>query len=512
MNKKTAWLLAGMVAGTAWVAEATYISDPVEGLAAGWTNISGGTWTTGAVNLLPVEGAVFFTAVDYGSNNRGAWKLFTGTDFVEETLGVSYWVGDRTNRNFSANITPHLFADVNNDGLWQIAERIVPILTSRPVPVDGWTNWVDTYNIDAATLTAGGSNVLGKTIGFYVRVAGEGAGVSINFDSLLIETTTIEPEPVPDNLLVGWDTTGGDPDHQMAGVTGTLFTARAYAVDATGGSSDGTFGSTNSGASLFLGAYAVRASNPGSNDTLEVQLQNLTGAPLRLDSISFDYTMWFNGGPKEVTLSYAYGDLDGITNTTVIQSATDIPSTGKVSDYNDFDWSLEGLPDRVLANGEKATFALVAGNTTNLFINGAFDNIAIFGGPGEAVGYDAWAADYGLEELADGDDDDDGLSNLYEYGLGGDPTNGLNQGTSPVYGTVNVGGTNYFGYIHPQLAADQSSGLTYYLKLNTDLVYGTWTNAGYAVLGTNVTGGPLDFVTNVTDMAAAKKYIRLIIE
>ncbi len=136
-------------------------------------------------------------------------------------------------------------------------------------------------------------------------------------------------------------------------------------------------------------------------------------------------------------------------------------------------------------------------------------DISLWAPPGSA--YDVWSNSYALVEGPDGDDDSDGLSNLYEYGLGGDPTNSADQGTSPEFGIMDVGGTNWFGYVHPQLS-DPDSGLTYSLELNTDLVAGVWTNAGYAVAGTNVTGNALDFVTNVTDTVDGQKFIRLIIE
>ena len=121
---------------------------------------------------------------------------------------------------------------------------------------------------------------------------------------------------------------------------------------------------------------------------------------------------------------------------------------------------------------------------------------------------DGWGADIGIET---DDYDGDGQLNIYEYGLGGDPTNEFDQGTAPVFGVENIGGTNWFGYVHPQLSGF-ASGLRYSLELNTNLVSGTWTNAGYMVEGTNVTGGALDFVTNATDTVSGQKYIRLIIE
>jgi len=85
--------------------------------------------------------------------------------------------------------------------------------------------------------------------------------------------------------------------------------------------------------------------------------------------------------------------------------------------------------------------------------------------------------------------------------------------TLPAHQVVNrqIGGTNWFGYVYPQLS-NTNSGLSYFLELTTNLVSGIWTNSGYSVLGTNVTGGDLNFVTNITDTVDDQKFIRLIIE
>ncbi len=127
-------------------------------------------------------------------------------------------------------------------------------------------------------------------------------------------------------------------------------------------------------------------------------------------------------------------------------------------------------------------------------------------------GYAGWAGGWGVDIGVETNDyDSDGLNNLYEYGLGGDPTNPVDQGTSPVFSVLDDGGSNVFRYVYPQLSAPDS-GLSYYLELSANLVYGGWSNMGYAVTGTNVTGGELAFVTNVTDTVGAQKFIRLIIE
>ncbi len=162
-----------------------------------------------------------------------------------------------------------------------------------------------------------------------------------------------------------------------------------------------------------------------------------------------------------------------------------------------------------LENGQAGFYA--SGIATDYLFDNLFIKISL---PPEqlAGGYEGWSTGWGVDIGADTNDyDNDGLLNVYEYGLGGDPTDDTDQGVSPEFDIVNTGGTNWFGYVHPQLA-DPASGITYHLELNTDLVSGTWVNAGYEVLGTNDTGGDLDFVTNVTDTVDSQKYLRLIIE
>jgi hypothetical protein len=121
------------------------------------------------------------------------------------------------------------------------------------------------------------------------------------------------------------------------------------------------------------------------------------------------------------------------------------------------------------------------------------------------TGYDQWASANGAG-AATNDFDSDGVNNLAEYALGGNPTNALNQGTLPVFSKSASG----FIYVHPQRSDDTT--LTYRVEITTNLMSGTWTNQGYRVTGTNVTGGTLDFVTNDVDTVDNEKFIRLRIE
>ncbi|QHI69829.1 hypothetical protein [Tichowtungia aerotolerans] len=155
---------------------------------------------------------------------------------------------------------------------------------------------------------------------------------------------------------------------------------------------------------------------------------------------------------------------------------------------------------------------VVLRNQTNAASGGAYIDSLKVEKTFTTVGYVGWALSWSVDIGASTNDyDGDGLSNLYEYGLGGDPTDALDQGTSPTVAIENVGGTNWLNYVCPQ-RSDAGGELTYSVELTTNLVSGTWVNAGYSVLGTNVTGDSLDFVTNTVDMMEDQKFIRLIIE
>ena len=125
--------------------------------------------------------------------------------------------------------------------------------------------------------------------------------------------------------------------------------------------------------------------------------------------------------------------------------------------------------------------------------------------------YDQWKKDYGISGEAPTDDHDlDGLANVYEYGLGGDPTNAADQGTSPTYSFEESGGTNWLAYVYPRLL--DPVGIDYYLELTGNLVVSAWTNDGYFVGGTGSFNGEFDAITNMISTDPETTFVRLIIE
>ncbi len=130
--------------------------------------------------------------------------------------------------------------------------------------------------------------------------------------------------------------------------------------------------------------------------------------------------------------------------------------------------------------------------------------------------FDDWIAGYGLTNSPASDPgtdyDGDLLSNLDEYGLGGNPTNAADTGYTPV--TYPEAG-DWLVYIYPQRHDAALAGLNYSTELTDDLVTGTWVGTGIEELDTGIDGfgSGFDAVTNrISTATKAKQFIQLQID
>ena len=111
-----------------------------------------------------------------------------------------------------------------------------------------------------------------------------------------------------------------------------------------------------------------------------------------------------------------------------------------------------------------------------------------------------WSWEYGLTGT---DDDGDGLNNLMEFAMGGNPTNPGVNGYTPDF--VNQGSN--FRFIYP---SRKNAGLLYGLETSTNLLSGVWTNSGYVQLpGIGTLDEKFDSVTNEIPTLDKQTFIRL---
>ncbi len=250
---------------------------------------------------------------------------------------------------------------------------------------------------------------------------------------------TIDPPPVVlGSLLVGWDTWSSGSETASL----TDFGATGLATESSGdwrengeaASDDGSFGgllgASTSDGDASAGTYIGQTTGDGSYD-----FSITAGADgLVLSSFNFDARRKRNGSPDNWSVTTLSG---AITTGVTVGSGTLGNILGSVgpSDHDDFELSLAGLADNVLAPGESATFRLSfsGGTVSNTDQKTYLDNVAILGAlatpagvPGDfngdgvvdAADYTVWRDNLGatgLEPYAVADGTGDGNITAEDY-------------------------------------------------------------------------------------------------
>ncbi|MDF7823872.1 hypothetical protein P4B35_07590 [Pontiellaceae bacterium B12227] len=145
------------------------------------------------------------------------------------------------------------------------------------------------------------------------------------------------------------------------------------------------------------------------------------------------------------------------------------------------------------------------------------DNLKLFGTLMEPVtpsmDFDSWAASYGLtgdDALPGADVEPDGLDNLMEYGLGGNPTNDDHAAVAPATFTADDGGTNWFYHIYDQRVND--AALTFTVGATDDLAGTPADTNDVEFVGQSDEVDGFRTQTNRTEMTTDAKFIRLQVE
>ncbi len=174
-------------------------------------------------------------------------------------------------------------------------------------------------------------------------------------------------------------------------------------------------------------------------------------------------------------------------------------------------------------NNTRHAIALLIPETTNAFT--ASMNIRFRGGANNTLDltyidnvrisaieplttlYDEWLTEFDLAEtnlLADSDFD--GMDNLTEYALGGNP---INDDAVAILPDSELNG-EWLEYVYRRRTDAETRGLIYRVEAGTNLVSGSWTTNAVQETGTGALGSDFEFVTNRLDSSFnAEGFIRL---
>ena len=307
-----------------------------------------------------------------------------------------------------------------------------------------------------------------------------------------------------------WDYWDGDNAVMQDGATN----AQAAAIVAAGGTITGD-GVLADGALWF----DVQDGTSGN----ESIAYTLGGRMVEGEEITFSYNVFNNND----YYSYTQGQLWDMTTGTQLAVAGATPQSANgwtivqarsAVDYQPQDWFVS-YTATAAEQGHKLAIVFREWGSSN-HRDPYIDNLEVTSSldvdTPESL-YEDWSLGEGLTSLNSAyaaDPDGDGLDNLAEYALGGEPINAADQGIASTYGTMEEGGTNWMTYVYAMRSDYLARGLDYYLEIDTDLVVAPdWTNANYEVVGTHVTGGDFDYVTNrVPTIGEAKQFLRVGIE
>lgn len=127
--------------------------------------------------------------------------------------------------------------------------------------------------------------------------------------------------------------------------------------------------------------------------------------------------------------------------------------------------------------------------------------------------FETWAGAQGLsgdDAAADADPDEDGMENLLEYALGGNPVSNDVVSILPAFSMVDGSGTNWLEYVYNRRRDAEARGLDYDMILTEDLIAGSWTNIGQsAETGSASIDDDFEIVTNRIAVDVSVKFATL---
>jgi len=259
--------------------------------------------------------------------------------------------------------------------------------------------------------------------------------------------------------------------------------------------------------------YSVAA-----GDTLYAHLWGLTGEAGTAHVGSFFDLGVANGdgaliSSASTTTKTIYNLTDGATSGGTAASAISGPLTGSgtfTTNINLFDLNMPGVNTAADLGWYVIQFAKDEDGLTGIT---TIDNLSLTASYKAPSGYRGWLGGYGLtgdDALRDADPDGDGVSNLMEYALGGDPVNGARYGTAP---NLIADAADSVDFVHVR-RVDALSYITYALAMTDDLVNEPWTtNAGDTIVDYGPeTNGFDTVIIRISTVDQPKRFFKLLVE
>ena len=211
--------------------------------------------------------------------------------------------------------------------------------------------------------------------------------------------------------------------------------------------------------------------------------------------------------------------LKGETDTTNLTWQVDMANyTGSIGTITLIDWETcdSGDPDKDI------TAATFQESTLNILNGGDYAGTLSFNETENSIElevvlststYATWADSFGLtgaDTNLTADVEPDGLDNLMEYGLGGDPTTNDAAAIAPVSYIADDAGTDYLYHVHNQRTDD--SALSFTVGATPDLVATPADPNEVSLVGESAESGGFKSVTNRTEASTDAKFINLTVE
>jgi hypothetical protein len=435
------------------------------------------------------------TAITYALDGTNVTITIEGTTFAyvppAYATSISSTKIQTTVADISANLTDYVMAfGVHNRGT--VAEKTVVTLDAFSVEIDGGLN--ENWTAYAAGNGAGSTQTGGQLIMDTGVASGSArAGLTTSSDETGAVTTFNGAQLYDfyDHLVKARfeiDSMTGQPN---------IGSGRNIFYCTVGEDADGNYMPQNTVLDDGIGILLEQLNVDGTNDYWQFTIMVMTNASIieggwaaNISGCPSAFDLTFNGSQIVIEMEGATVTVPGdgigesVTNGTTITANVTTDLSSAIGTYN-LAYAAHNLGTVI----EKTVVTL---NALTISV--------------EAQSYATWADSWGVDIGSETNDyDGDGMSNLGEYAVGGDPTDPANKGKT----SVAFDGTGLI-YVHAQHASD--AGLSYWLETTDDLVNPSWTNIGYSVVGTNVTSETYDFVTNTVPTDANQTFIRLRIQ